>query len=42
MPEGHDADAVRSTARQRFNVSLGGGLGQAEAARCSASAIWAI
>ncbi len=27
MPEGYDADAVRRTARQRFNVSLGGGLG---------------
>ena len=27
MPEGHDADAVRNTARNRFNVSLGGGLG---------------
>jgi alanine-glyoxylate transaminase/serine-glyoxylate transaminase/serine-pyruvate transaminase len=27
MPEGHDADALRRTARQRFNVSLGGGLG---------------
>jgi len=26
MPEGFDADAVRRTARQRFNVSLGGGL----------------
>lgn len=28
MPEGHDADAVRNTARHRFNVSLGGGLGK--------------
>jgi alanine-glyoxylate transaminase/serine-glyoxylate transaminase/serine-pyruvate transaminase len=27
MPEGFDAEAVRRTARQRFNVSLGGGLG---------------
>lgn len=27
MPEGHDAEAVRNTARHRFNVSLGGGLG---------------
>jgi alanine-glyoxylate transaminase/serine-glyoxylate transaminase/serine-pyruvate transaminase len=27
MPEGHDADALRATARHRFNVSLGGGLG---------------
>src|SRR5579871_6675347 len=27
MPEGHDAEAVRKTARNRFNVSLGGGLG---------------
>jgi alanine-glyoxylate transaminase/serine-glyoxylate transaminase/serine-pyruvate transaminase len=27
MPEGHDAEAVRETARHRFNVSLGGGLG---------------
>jgi alanine-glyoxylate transaminase/serine-glyoxylate transaminase/serine-pyruvate transaminase len=28
MPEGHDAEAVRRTSRQRFNVSLGGGLGK--------------
>ena len=28
MPEGHDADAVRKTALERFNVSLGGGLGR--------------
>ncbi|MDQ2804290.1 MAG: aminotransferase class V-fold PLP-dependent enzyme [Pseudomonadota bacterium] len=28
MPDGHDADAVRRTARQRYNVSLGGGLGR--------------
>src|SRR3984957_15792784 len=27
MPEGHDAEALRNTARHRFNVSLGGGLG---------------
>jgi alanine-glyoxylate transaminase/serine-glyoxylate transaminase/serine-pyruvate transaminase len=27
MPEGHDAEAIRKTARNRFNVSLGGGLG---------------
>jgi alanine-glyoxylate transaminase/serine-glyoxylate transaminase/serine-pyruvate transaminase len=27
MPEGHDAEALRATARHRFNVSLGGGLG---------------
>jgi alanine-glyoxylate transaminase/serine-glyoxylate transaminase/serine-pyruvate transaminase len=27
MPEGHDADKVRKTALERFNVSLGGGLG---------------
>ena len=27
MPEGHGADAVRKTAMDRFNVSLGGGLG---------------
>ena len=27
MPEGYDAEAVRRTARHRFNVSLGGGLG---------------
>ena len=27
MPEGHDADKLRDTARFRFNVSLGGGLG---------------
>jgi alanine-glyoxylate transaminase/serine-glyoxylate transaminase/serine-pyruvate transaminase len=28
MPEGHSADKLRATARQRFNVSLGGGLGK--------------
>jgi len=28
MPEGHDADALRTTALDRFNVSLGGGLGK--------------
>jgi alanine-glyoxylate transaminase/serine-glyoxylate transaminase/serine-pyruvate transaminase len=27
MPERHDGDALRETARARFNVSLGGGLG---------------
>ncbi len=27
MPEGHDAEALRATARGRFNVSLGTGLG---------------
>ena len=27
MPEGHDADALRTVALQRFNLSLGGGLG---------------
>ncbi|MBK1659234.1 pyridoxal-phosphate-dependent aminotransferase family protein [Paracraurococcus ruber] len=27
MPEGHDADAFRKVAMQRFNLSLGGGLG---------------
>ena len=27
MPDGHDAEAIRATARHRFNVSLGGGLG---------------
>ena len=27
MPEGCDAEDVRRTARHRFNVSLGGGLG---------------
>jgi len=27
MPEGKNADAVRATALERFNVSLGGGLG---------------
>jgi alanine-glyoxylate transaminase/serine-glyoxylate transaminase/serine-pyruvate transaminase len=27
MPDGFDADALRRTAMQRFNVSLGGGLG---------------
>jgi alanine-glyoxylate transaminase/serine-glyoxylate transaminase/serine-pyruvate transaminase len=27
MPEGHNADAVRKTALERFNVSIGGGLG---------------
>jgi alanine-glyoxylate transaminase / serine-glyoxylate transaminase / serine-pyruvate transaminase len=28
MPDGHDAEALRRIARQRFNVSLGGGLGK--------------
>ena len=28
MPEGHNADEVRRTARGRYNVSLGGGLGK--------------
>lgn len=28
MPEGTNGDALRKTARQRFNVSLGGGLGK--------------
>ncbi|GGG29581.1 serine--glyoxylate aminotransferase [Caldovatus sediminis] len=28
MPPGHDAEAVRRTALQRFNVSTGGGLGR--------------
>src|SRR6185312_9480598 len=28
MPDGHDAETVRRTTRQRFNVSLGGGLGK--------------
>lgn len=28
MPDGHDGDAMRKIARQRFNVSLGGGLGK--------------
>lgn len=28
MPEGHDAEAVRRIALERFNVSLGGGLGK--------------
>ncbi len=28
MPEGHNADAVRKTALDRFNVSTGGGLGK--------------
>lgn len=28
MPEGYDAETVRRAARQRFNVSLGGGLGK--------------
>jgi hypothetical protein len=32
MPEGHDAEALRRTARQRFNVSLGGDF-QAERTR---------
>ena len=27
MPEGHDAEAVRRIAREKYNVSLGGGLG---------------
>jgi alanine-glyoxylate transaminase / serine-glyoxylate transaminase / serine-pyruvate transaminase len=28
MPEGYDAEAIRGCVRQRFNVSLGGGLGK--------------
>lgn len=28
LPEGHDADRVRSLVRERFNMSLGGGLGK--------------
>lgn len=28
MPDGHDAEAVRKTALDRFNVSMGGGLGK--------------
>jgi alanine-glyoxylate transaminase/serine-glyoxylate transaminase/serine-pyruvate transaminase len=28
MPEGHNADAVRKTALDKFNVSIGGGLGR--------------
>lgn len=28
MPEGHNADEIRRTARSRYNVSLGGGLGK--------------
>ena len=28
MPDGHDAEAIRRTTRERFNVSLGGGLGK--------------
>jgi alanine-glyoxylate transaminase/serine-glyoxylate transaminase/serine-pyruvate transaminase len=28
LPEGHDADALRRVVRNRFNVSLGGGLGK--------------
>jgi len=28
MPEGHDADAFRATVLERFNMSLGSGLGQ--------------
>jgi alanine-glyoxylate transaminase/serine-glyoxylate transaminase/serine-pyruvate transaminase len=28
MPDGHNADEVRRTALERFNVSLGGGLGR--------------
>src|SRR6185312_3557877 len=28
MPEGYDAEVLRRCARQRFNVSLGGGLGK--------------
>jgi alanine-glyoxylate transaminase/serine-glyoxylate transaminase/serine-pyruvate transaminase len=28
MPDGHDSEVLRRCARQRFNVSLGGGLGK--------------
>ena len=28
MPDGHDADALRALVKQRFNVTLGAGLGR--------------
>ena len=28
LPDGHDADAVRAVALERFNLSLGAGLGR--------------
>ena len=30
MPEGHDADAFRAAVLERYNLSLGNGLGQLE------------
>ena len=38
MPTGHDADAFRQTVLERFDMSLGTGLGEAEGHACSASA----
>ena len=42
MPEGHDGDALRKNALERFDLSLGAGLGRLERARSSASATSAI
>jgi alanine-glyoxylate transaminase / serine-glyoxylate transaminase / serine-pyruvate transaminase len=28
MPDGHDSDRIRATAAERFNLSLGAGLGR--------------
>ena len=38
VPDGHDADEVRRVILERFDMSLGAGLGQGCAAACSASA----
>jgi alanine-glyoxylate transaminase/serine-glyoxylate transaminase/serine-pyruvate transaminase len=39
MPDGHDADAFRRVVLDRFDLSLGQGLGRLSGARCSASGI---
>jgi hypothetical protein len=41
IPKGHDAEAIRHTAPNRFNVSLGDGLG-ALGERFVELATWAI
>ena len=42
VPDGHDADRMRQLCLDKFNVSLGGGLGRLQGPACSASAISAI
>ena len=42
MPEGHDADELRTVILEKFNMSLGAGPRPSSRARSSASATWAI